>query len=60
MAKVTTAGESEEAVAYALLFHIAHGEDKVNSYSDQVFIQADKDWVLNTYRDCLKAVQDRV
>lgn len=58
MTKVLTPGESEEAVAYALLLHIAQGEDKLTSYGDQVFIRADKNWVLTTYRDCLKAVKD--
>ena len=50
-------GDSPEAVAYALLIGIASAEDKVTSWADFPVPQADKEWVLVTYVDCLRAAK---
>lgn len=49
--------DSEAAVAYSLLASIAYAEDKrlhANASSGQV---PDRKWILDTYAECLEAVQ---
>ncbi len=55
----TVAGDSKEAVAYSLLLGIATAENKTQRVADTLYLKADKDWVLSTYRECLAAVEDR-
>lgn len=57
MAKSIETEEAPEAIAYALLQHIAHGEDKIDSWGDILLIKADKEWILNTYKECLTAIK---
>lgn len=45
--------ESKEGVAYKLLVQVAANEKRVSA---GVIFDADKDWILNTYEECLKAV----
>ncbi len=48
--KIEIEGDSDAAVALALLTMIAKGEDKTDN--------ADRAWVLSTYRQCLAAVRE--
>jgi len=43
-------GDSDAAVAFALLQMIAKGEDKEEG--------ASREWVLSTFRQCMAAVRD--
>lgn len=56
MAEQVVSGDSKQAVAYALLLSIAHQEKKITTISGVAIVTADKDWVLNTYKECLAAV----
>ena len=58
MAKLVSAGESNESVAYALLLNVAHSDDKMDVYSDTIFIRAEKQWILDTYVECIRAVRE--
>ena len=48
--KIEIEGDSDAAVAFALLNMIAKGEGKEDG--------ADRAWVLSTYRECLAAVRE--
>jgi hypothetical protein len=48
--KIEIEGDSDAAVAFALLQMIAKGEDKEEGASRQ--------WVLTTFRECMAAVRD--
>lgn len=50
--KIEIEGDSDAAVALALLTLIAKGEDKEDG--------ADREWVLSTYRQCLAAVREDI
>ena len=47
------AGDRAEAVAYALMCEIEHAERR------EPTSRMDRVWILSTYRDCLRAVQDK-
>ena len=46
-------GDRAEAVAYALLLSIAQHEGKTTPGGA---LKAEKEWVLRTYQECLRAV----
>ena len=48
--KIEIEGDSDAAVAFALLNMIAKGEGKEEG--------ADRGWVLSTFRECLAAVRE--
>ncbi len=48
--KIEIEGDSDAAVAFALLHMIAKGEGKEEG--------AGREWVLNTFRECMAAVRD--
>lgn len=48
--KIEIEGDSDAAVAFALLHMIAKGEGREEG--------AGREWVLNTFRECLAAVRD--
>ncbi len=48
--KIEIEGDSDAAVAFALLNMIAKGEGKEEG--------AGKEWVLNTFRQCMAAVRE--
>ena len=48
--KIEIVGDSDAAVAFALLQMIAKGEDKEDG--------ADRAWVLSTFRQCMAAVRE--
>jgi hypothetical protein len=48
-------GDTAEVVAYFLLLGIAESEGK--GVQQGSIISADKDWLLMTYQDCLRAVR---
>ena len=48
--KIEIEGDSDAAVAFALLQMIAKGEDKEDG--------ADRAWVLSTFRQCMAAVRE--
>ncbi len=48
--KIEIEGDSDAAVAFALLHLIAKGEGKEEG--------ADREWVLSTFRECMAAVRD--
>lgn len=48
--KIEIEGDSDAAVAFALLNMIAKGEGKEDG--------ADRGWVLSTFRECLAAVRE--
>jgi len=54
------AGQTPHVVAYQLLLGIAvtEGKSLQGTTAGGLFAVADKDWLLNTYIDCLRAVQD--
>ncbi|MGC2463235.1 MAG: hypothetical protein WA446_20045 [Steroidobacteraceae bacterium] len=60
MADQIVSGDSKEAVAYALLLGIAQKEGKTNYIGNAqaavAVLQADEQWVLDTYRKCLNVV----
>jgi len=47
-------GDSPQLIAYRLLEHIAAKEGKL----DAGLIAADKEWILDTYKECINAVLD--
>jgi len=51
------AGDSPEAVAYALFLGIARHEKKTIHYQQVPIVQESADWVLQTYLRCLKTVR---
>jgi cobalamin biosynthesis protein CobT len=52
--KIEIEGDSEEAVALALLHLVARAEGKADVTGD--FRGAGREWVLDTYAECLEAV----
>lgn len=48
--KIEIEGDSDAAVAFALLHMIAKGEGREEG--------AGREWVLNTFRECMAAVRD--
>ena len=52
------AENTPEQVAYRLMVGIAAAENKPNrNVGDNVYVVADRKWLLNTYAECLKAVR---
>lgn len=54
MTKVEIEGDSEEAVAFALLQMVAEAEGRVNEQGRLRGV--DRDWILDTYTECLMTV----
>ena len=52
--KIEIEGDSEEAVALALLQMVAQAEGKLDD--DGELTGADREWVLDTYAECLNTV----
>jgi hypothetical protein len=53
---LVVAGDSREAVAYALFLGIARHEKKNIYFQSVPTVEADADWVLSTYHRCLITV----
>ncbi len=55
---VVNSGNSPEAIAFKLLYEVAHAEGKeLRNITGRG--KADRGWILNTYRDCLDAMRPR-
>lgn len=53
--KVAIEGDSEEAVALALLQMVAQAEGKLDA--EGALAGVDRDWILDTYAECRMAVE---
>jgi hypothetical protein len=53
----TISGDSQEAVALRLLELVAVAEKKTLTGSAVRAADAEKNWILDTYRECLEAVR---
>lgn len=51
-------GDSVEAVAYVLMAGIAETEGKV--INDRGIVVAERDWLISTFRECIRAVAHRI
>ena len=54
---INPSGDSPEIVALALLERIARSENRHFEAAPQQGSTADREWILDTYFDCLSAVQ---